>query len=426
MSDFLRELIPDSNRIEAAFASGGNPGHKAGLLEANYGAGFVGSFKDIDDCPNWARRAARYMRDDFFDNTPGRKKLFSDVASMLADGDGERHVNCRHALELWEAGGRQGPEPYSTDQNYGSCVDASKSEDETTMFGWRAAQPQFREVFKVAAAWYKYANRGYCSDGWGGSGIAAVGRRVGCAFRMKYTVGSVDVDFTDDDENENIVARKWCRSGIPADLAEYTQKHHGYEDGAITAYNGDHVGLKKVMKAGGTLHAGGVRTSGGSKPFTTGRTGPHMQSTVGYDDTEECRQWFKDQHGITWAAGDFPLINHQTWGRGWRGECADQYWPTHLWGPKPQGAWVCSAKWWLADVEYAWLPWAKGFPGIGPGPAPQPTIPLLTGSLYAEQVSPSLIAVRGELQLPADLGGHSYIIVPDGHGKYFPVAKPKV
>ena len=212
MSALLRELIPESNRVEVAFANGHNGGTKAALLEGLYAAGFVGAFVDHEDQPTWARRAARYLKDDFFDNTPGTKKLFSDVASQLADGDGERHVNCRHALELWEAGGKQGPEPYSTAQDYGSCVDASCSEHETTMFGWRAAQASYREVFKFAAAWYKYANRGYCSDGWSGSGIAAVARRVGCAFRIQYHVGNVEVDFTDDDENENIVARRWCRS----------------------------------------------------------------------------------------------------------------------------------------------------------------------------------------------------------------------
>ena len=427
MSDFLRSLIPDSNRLEVAFARSNGVAHdKAGLLEAAYASGFVGAFVDKEGQPNWARRAARYLKDEFLSpvhsDVPGTKKLFSDVASQLADGDGERHINCRHALELWEAGGRQGPKPYSCNQDYGSCVDASCSEQETAMFGWRARQPSFGEIFKFAAAWYKYANRGYCSDGWGGSGIATVARRVGCAFRTKYQVGSVNVDFSDDDENENIVARQWCRSGIPADLAAYTQANHGYADGAITNYDGDHRGFKKVLKAGGALHAGGVRTSGGSKPFTRGGTGAHMQSTVAYDDTEECRKWFADNHNITWAADDFPLVNHQTWGPGWRGECGDAYWPP-FWGPKPEGAWVCSAKWWLSDVEYAWLPWAKGYVGVGPTPVPTP-IPLLSGTLYAEQVSSAVIAVRGEIQLPADLGGHSYIVVPDGTGKYHPVPKP--
>lgn len=420
---FLSKLIPEGNRLEAAYASGRNHGSKALLLEAQYVAGFVGAFVDGEDHPEWSRRAARYLKDDFFHNTPGTKHRFSDVADQLADGDGGRFANFRHALELWEAGGRKGPKPYTTAQDYGSCVDASCSEHETTMFGWRAAQASLGEVFIYAAAWYKYANRGYCSDGWGGSGIAAVARRVGCAFRCPYKLGSVEVDFSDDDENENIVARKWCRSGIPDELASYTQEHHGYADGAITSYDGDHRGLLKVLKAGGVLHAGGVRTSGGSKPCTPGRTGAHMQSTVGGDDSDEVKAWFS-QKGVTFASGDFPLINHQTWGSGWRGECADEYWPTHLWGPKPEGAWVCSAKWWLSDIEYAWLPWAKGFPGVGP--TPEPLNPPLLGQIRAEQAG-QVIAIRGELTLTlsgAKDGSYPYIIVPKGDGTYHAIQKP--
>ena len=420
MSAFLQDLIPADNRLELPrLRNSPGPISPADLMEAAYSAGrFVGCFKDDEDQPNWARRAARYTEDEFFADTPGTKKLFSDVASQLAAGDGERHVNCRHALEEWEASGKPGPMPYSCQQDFGSCVDASCSEHETTMFGWRAAQASMREVYKAAAAWYKYANRGYCSDGWSGSGIATVARRVGCAFRQKYQVGSVNIDFSDDDDNENIVARQWCRSGIPSDLATFTQANHGYADGAITSYDGDARGMKAVMKAGGVLHAGGTRTSGGSKPFTKGGTGAHMQSTVGFDDTDECRKWFSDK-GLTWDTDDFPLINHQTWGSGWRGECADSWWPP-FWGPKPQGAWVCSAKWWLSDVEYAWLPWAKGFPSAGPPPSP--VVPPISGTLYAEQVSSSLIAIRGEVET----GGNKYIAVPvvAAPGKYQLVPKP--
>lgn len=431
MSALLQGLIPSSNRLEAAFArvrhngraTPAGPSAKTQLLEAAYDSGFVGAFKDHEDQPTWARRAARYLEDEFFADTPGRKKLFSDIASQLAPGDGERHVNCRHALELWEAGGRKGPMPYSCEQDYGSCVDASTAEHETTMFGWRAAQPGLREQFLHSAAWLKYANRGYCSDGWSGSGIATVARRVGCAFRTKYDLPGGSVDFTDDDKNEQIVARTWCRSGIPQWLVDHTSKNHGYEDGAITRFDGDHRAMLAILKAGGVLHAGGVRTSGGPRPFAKGSTGPHMQSTVGGDDTEECRRWFADQ-GITWAADDFPIINHQTWGPGWRGECADAYWPTHLWGPKPQGAWVTSAKWWMSDVEYAWLPLAKGFPAAGPPPAP--VIPTLGGELYAEQAG-QIIAIRGEVIMPANPLPHAaYVLVPSGNGRFRFVPKPVI
>ena len=59
MSEFLQNLIPSSNRLEAAFASKSNNGRKAKLLQDQYDAGFVGAFVD-DKSQDWPARAARY------------------------------------------------------------------------------------------------------------------------------------------------------------------------------------------------------------------------------------------------------------------------------------------------------------------------------------------------------------------------------
>jgi hypothetical protein len=360
-------------------------------------------------------------------DTPGRLKLFSDVIPLLAsDGAGETHINCRHALELWDGTGTR---PYATAQDFGSCVDASCSEHETTLFGWRAAHPealQVRgdkpEVFKYSAAWYKYANRGYCSDGWTGSGIATVARRVGAAFRINYELSGNTADFRDDDANERIVARQWCRSGIPDWLREYTVANHSYADGAITRFEGGISEIRRLCANGGVLHTSGTRTSGGSKPFTIGSTGPHMQSLVGMDDSDQFRQFCRDKLNVSPRDNDFPVVMHQTWGSGWRGECADEYWPD-WWGPKPQGAWV----WWASDIadrlsiDYAWLPWIKGFASEGPTP-PTPG-PNIGGDIYAEQVA-DRIAIRGELEVQ----GTRYIVVPKPlvSGVYHVIQKPVV
>ena len=145
MNPFLANLIPDSNRLEVAFARAGT---KTNLLEAAYApdSGFIGAFIDADGQPSWARRAARYMADEFLYDTPGRLKYFGDVLPGLTDdGAGKVLANWRHALEAWEANGRQGPAPFSNDQDYGSCTDASAAEHECSLFGWRAARPEFRE-----------------------------------------------------------------------------------------------------------------------------------------------------------------------------------------------------------------------------------------------------------------------------------------
>jgi hypothetical protein len=425
MSDLLRSLIPDSNRLEAAFARSSNGSHKGNLLAAAYDAGFLGAFVDDENQPDWARRAARYLDDEFMHDSPGKIKLFGDVTPMLGDGDGECHINCRHALELWHKGGEVGPKPFTSYQDYGSCVDCSKAEGCTGLFAWRVAQGGFNETFLFPDAWYNYADRGYCNDGWTGGGIATVARRFGCAFRTQYKLAGGEIDFTDDDVNEKICARQWCRTGAPQWLHDHTMANHAFDDGAITKFQGSKAEVKKAMKAGAFLHHGGTRTSGGPKPFTIGSTGPHMQTTCGYDDTDEARKFFRDK-GFSIADDDFPVVNHQTWGPQWRGETADEYWPS-WWGPKPEGAWIWRASDMLSRIgfEYVWLPWVKGFPATGPGPSP--LHPPLSGDVYVEQAG-QVFAVRGELELnlPANqpAGKYPFIIVPDGQGKYRAIAKP--
>lgn len=459
MSDYLRRLVPDSNRLEVAFASH-NHNHAGKLLEAMYAevSGFVGAFLDRDDQPTWARRAAEYLKHEFFDDTPGRIKLFSDMEPALAVGDGGTYINCRHALNMWVKGGRKGPMPFGLFQDYGSCVDACKAEGCDTLLGWRAAQPSFREVFLHPAAWYDYANRGYCSDGWTGSGSATQARRNGLAFRIKYDLAGNSVDFTDDDKNEQIVARTWCRTGIPDWLLNHTRANHAFEDGAITAFNTGVPELLKVFKAGGFVHCGGTRTSGGSRPFTPGRVGPHMQTGHGGDDSDNFRKFCQDVIGVPAKPNDFPVAMGQTWGPGWSGECADRYWPfgtdasgkvwtmadvkTGLsagtiddaftfdlqtrwgWGWKPEGAWVCWASWLLQDIEYAWLPMVRGFPGT-PSPEPVSQHPQIVSRVRVDQVG-QVPAVRGGVALTLDGKLYEWIYTPNGDSTYSLIPKPSM
>jgi hypothetical protein len=425
VSNFLADIIPESNRFDIAFANGN--GDSAELLESCYKSNFIGAFQDTEEHPEWSRRAAKFTADEFLHDTPGRIKLFGDVAPLLADdGIGKCSANFRHALELWDG---KGIKPFSNAQDFGSCVDASCGEHETALFGWRAAHPEALaargdkpETFKHCSAWYKYADRGYCSDGWSGSGIATVARRVGVAFRIKYDLASNSIDFTDDDENERIVARQWCRTGIPSWIKEYTAAHHAYADGAITKFQGGVKEIRKLCAAGGVLHTSGTKTSGSSKPFVVGPVGPHMQSLVGCDDSDEGKKWFRDKVGTVIGDDDSIVLMGQTWGAGWKGECADEYWPRHLYGEKPQGTWVWTASQIVrhASLDYSWLPWAVGFAAVGPTPAPGVNI---SGDLYAEQVG-AKIAIRGELKIDQNY----YIVIPKvgSSGVYNIVPKPLV
>jgi hypothetical protein len=400
----LSHLIPSRNTFSAEPMT---PATSAVVLSSLYSdsGGFVGAFcANSERGPTWANRVANYDRDEFRHDTPGNIKRFSELPTARIQpgaGKGQRSIVWRHALEQWRKNGSEGPLPFSCYQDYGSCVDAEASERITAMAGWRAAQPTLRERFRRAAAWYRYANRGFCSDGWSGWACAKVALQIGVAWRQKYDEG----DFEDDDKNEQIVARTWCRNGVPKSLAERTQREHPHKDGSITDFDGGMEGLRDVLLAGGTIATGGVVTSGGSRPFTPGRVGPHMQGIGGFDDTDEYRKFIKDRMGYTLPENDFALVFNQTWGEGWSGECADQYWPD-FWGEKPQGAWVCLASWALRNFEGDMLAWLPDFVGVAdpnpvpPNPVPPPAPP--------GPIPPSGVVVGGQVTL----NGKAYILVP--------------
>ena len=451
---FLQKTIPEDNVVDLMFAKG-TPAQMTSL-EALYDPAtkLILCFSaDDEESPDWARKAGKYLDDQFTspDNGEGpHTKLFGDVIPKLYDdGAGKVNMNCRHALEFWKEH-NQGLAPYKKSQGYGSCVDASCAEHEDALFGYRAAHPEFlrernqkREIWKYSAAWYKYANRGYCSDGWNGSGCASVAYKIGAAFTIKYEVGGNSVSFEDENKNERIVAREWCRRGVPDWLAEYTQEHHAYEDGAITRFQGGRSELRRLFANGGVIHTSGRRTSGGSKPFSIGSVGPHMQSGVGCDDSDDFRRFCESTIGVRPRDDDFPVVMNQTWGGGWRGECADRYWPfgTDLegkiwswydfknamasgrlsfsmlsmfddgwgWGPKPEGAWV----WWASDVlnrlscDYGWLPWVTGFPTDDPVPPPPGDHPPIHDFLYIEDD-----IVEGEVRLELPDKMYKYVCIP--------------
>lgn len=399
MAHPLAHLIPTSNTLQARSMDPATAGTVLASLYSPSG-GFVGAFcRNSDRGPRWANRVADYDRSEFKHNTPGRIKRFSETPTdrLANDGAGKCSPNWRHALELWAVGGRQGPEPYTCYQDYGSCVDAEASEGITTMLGWRAAQPQYREKFTRAAAWYRYANRGYCSDGWSGWACATQALRLGIAFREKYD----EADFEDDDDNEQIVARTWCRSGVPMSMEQRTKRDNPHAAGSITDFDEGLAAMRACFAAGGTIATGGTFTSGGSRPFTNGSTGPHMQRACGCDDSDEYRKFAKDTIGATVPANDFAVVMHQTWGANWSGACAEKYWPT-WWGPRPQGAWVALAsvilKRFSGDM-LAWMPDLVGIPDTNPQPVPPSPTP-----------GPAVVPITGRLQINAT--GRSYIVVP--------------
>lgn len=430
---FVLDRLPANNVLDVrSYRMASSPTAKTNALADAYspGAGFAGVFMadkgqpGYDDQTREAKEIGNYFRDKFHAEAPsGHPTWLGEVAGGLRSGDGGCRMNHRAALEVYFKSGKKGVEPFSTAQDYGSCVDASWSELVCALLGIRAADPQYREVWKSSASWYAYALRGFCSDGWNSFACATASRKIGIALRCVYELAGLSVDLTDDDRSENTMARTWCRNGPPQVMRDYTLANNPWEPGAIVEFEGSLKELKDCFASDGVLHFSGTRQSGGSKPFTPGSVGPHQLGAYGYDDSDEGRKFFQDVVGYKLDSDDFAVHCGQTWGPGWSGECADKYWPPH-WGPKTQGSWICSAKWFLKNLslDTVLFPKLKGVPGDPLPPTPTPS-PALVGTLYGETIPSGKIAIRGELSLPIGGTDYRYIVVPDGNGAYKPVPK---
>jgi len=257
------------------------------------------------------------------------------------------------------------------------------------------------------------------------------------------------LDMTDEFTTETLMARKYCRTGLPAWLKDYIHANHPYEDGAITEFNGDMAMARSVLASGGALQTGGTNTSRNSSPFQIGPVGGHEQSAIGGSDSPDARKFMSDK-GITVPANDFICIFSQTWGSGFSGEVADKYWwvgtaangkqysqeevnnlrgvsPKDAadlvkgmagtgWGEKPEGAWMflwSQVKRCFEGDIFAWLPRVKGFANPTPPPPPGPVPnPPFDGSFWVENGT----IIRGDARLSlaqSTQGNFDYTIVPD-------------
>ncbi|UCD57168.1 MAG: hypothetical protein JSV16_15365 [Candidatus Hydrogenedentota bacterium] len=262
-------------------------GSRADMIQDIYTSGFKGAFLRSEISPNgapnkntdWDGDIARWGQADFRYNTPGRKKLTSDVIDDLPvqpeDTDG-CHVYTMHAFEEWEKTGEGNEGPFQIYQDYGNCVDASWIEMMCSILAIQAADPARREQFKWLAAFCLYHTRGYCSDGWWGHAIAAAALRYGWCPWMLINVNGHQLDFRDEDTAERWASREACRNPSNWEwLHNWMAANFGWEDGGITELDigGDIAALKKLHANKAHLHHGSNYTSGSA--IMPGQDNPH-------------------------------------------------------------------------------------------------------------------------------------------------------
>lgn len=312
----------------------------------------TGCLIDEPGQPEWARDLARQGEEDF--QTAGGQQ--ADVAfprCFAGEGKGKRAVYWNYALRF-----DGDPLPvFAIKQITGNCVEASNGDVTLThLLGVEIFLLRKPYTWEGPGSTAFYAWRGHCGQGMNLGTAAASHLAQGTAWRKAYLGGKYDLRDTLADQRLGMAN---CRnpSQLLQDLWAETRET---PVGTVARFDGGADEAMDVLFAGGALHTGSTATAArdGDPVCSGGRVGSHAQTCIGYDDTQEFRDWYKQQTGKTLTEPVFMF--DQTWG-------ANPYiksnWPAHLWG-RPTPGMFClrwsDARRLIGSTCYAYWPDLQG------------------------------------------------------------------
>lgn len=292
-------------------------------IEQAYAAGFCGAFCDSDESPTWARRIARYQ-----DRQAAAEGIaqFAAVfpAAFAGAGSGKRAI-------YWNYARRLHPEALGGQQITGNCVEASNGWTTLTMLLATAIYLLGKPFqFEALGSTLFYAFRGHCGQGMNLGTAAAAHAKYGWAVRRRYG----DVDLTDIRADQEF-SMQHCRDPETR-LREILAETSRTPIGRTSRFDGGREGAMDVLYCGGVLHTGSSYTAAknGDPISSLARIGAHAQSCIGYDDTDEFREWYRrttDQ-----AVTEPVFLFDQNWGPV---RYVQKNWPP-FWGAQPEGVFV--------------------------------------------------------------------------------------
>lgn len=298
----------------------------AGLaIAAAFRRGLVGCYVDAEGVADWARKEARRARDRWRANCNCVWRAEDAISSAAqGQGRGKRAVNFQHGMALDRR-------IYQGAQDYNNC----------TSWCYRAVAGSCLAVDIVAKKElhaYKarpgtagiYSWRGHASDTGMAVYLGAEAVHIhGIGLEIDYP-GVADLSTEAKDELAGV---NWGRSGPPAAFREAVKGNVIEQTSEVT----EEEALLDILHAGHFVATGSTITarSTGDPVSTAGSVGGHAQALIGYDDTDEFRDWYRETTGkklTGWVS-----IFDQSWHPDW---IMVRNWPDHLWGPKPEGAFV--------------------------------------------------------------------------------------
>lgn len=282
-----------------------------------------GCFVDSPDAPEWARQMARRGMAAFRDSARhGHRAELLMGADIQGTGNGKRAVNFQFAMKL---------DPYilQGNQDFGNCTSWATREDIGCCIAADMATGRPHDYTHRPGTAVIYGSRGTSQQGMDLGTAARVVTTLGISLEKDYP-GIADLSTEDKDEK---AGNNWGARGVPKALLDAIAGNIIETAAEVT----EKEAVKDLLQSGYFAITGSTRTakSAGDPVSPVGPVGGHCQALIGYDDTDEFREWYAKTTGKKLAEGVF--IFDQSWGPDW---LKVTNWPTELWGPRPEGAFV--------------------------------------------------------------------------------------
>lgn len=322
-------------------------------IESKYENGeIVGALIDDPSQPEWARELAREGDQEFSASVQDNELILPK--DFLGAGAGKRAVYWNYALRF-----DNDPLPiFGIKQITGNCVEASLGDvGMTHLLGVSIFLLKKPYKFEGPGSSIFYAWRGHCGQGMSLGKAATAHGNYGFAVRKEYLDGKYDLRDTITDQK---LGMNNCRNP-GSTLADFWKEAQKTPVGKITKFEQDVNIAMDILYAGGIIHTGSTSTANkdGNPVSSLGRVGAHAQTCIGYDDTQEFKNFYKEHTGKTLNEPVFMF--DQTWGDT---QYIKSNFPYDLWGKPTRGMFVL--KW--SDAKalmnnsgcYAYLPDLKG------------------------------------------------------------------
>lgn len=326
-------LIPQTNSLEhyLGVSCDRMRGRTAQAWKMVYESGFQGCFVDAPGAPGWAAKLAQSARAKFHANC--RHSGFADdfvSSEYQGAGAGKRMCGWNYYLQIdreWGEG-----RALRGSQDYGNCTAWMAREMVGVCYGIDiVARGELHRYYARPGTAVIYGSRGWSSQGMALSTAMETIHNDGIQLETLYCDNKYDLRNEQDDES---YGNRWGRSGPPKCILEEIKgdrmDYVGQVSGGIDA-------VKDLLYAGYAIATGSTLTGRGpADPVCRGlkSIGGHAQACIGYDDTDECRDYLKSVGRD--IGSDCVIFMDQSWGPNW---ISLSNWNEQLWGEAPEGVW---------------------------------------------------------------------------------------